>query len=77
MVEKYRPDKLQDFLEEKGICEQIAHDFFVNDISGDLFLLLNKSEIKELAPKLSDRIKLRELIKKVGFMVWTDFIDIT
>ena len=43
--------------------------FFVNDISGDLFLLLNESEIKELAPKISDRIKLRVLIKKVGFMV--------
>ncbi len=28
MVEKYRPDELQDFLEEQGICEQVAHDFF-------------------------------------------------
>ena len=59
-------EELEQFLEENCISAQVACNFFLNEISGQQFLLLTELEIKELAPKISDRIKLRELIKKVG-----------
>ena len=35
-----------------------------NEVTGECFLLLTEQEIKELAPKIGDRVKLRQLISK-------------
>ena len=70
MVEKLSMEELETFLEEQCISAQVTNQFSSNEISGEQFLLLTELEIKELAPKIGDRVKLRELIKKVCLTMW-------
>ena len=48
--------QLQRFLIDKGFGEQVASNFQENEIDGAV-----KEQLKEVAPKISERIKLKKL----------------
>lgn len=56
--------ELTEFLLENRISEDVADTFTKNEVTGECFLLLTEMEIKELAPRIGDRVKLRQLITK-------------
>ena len=64
MVEQLTVSDLFDFLEDSGISAQITNAILENDVGGKELLCLSEEEIKELAPKIGDRVKLRSLISK-------------
>ena len=55
--------ELGKLLEEHRIAE-VVDAILDNEVTGECFLLLTEQEIKELAPKIGDRVKLRQLISK-------------
>ena len=63
-MEDLLPMELYDFLLQNGLPEDVSREFVNNEITGEGLLLLSEMEIKELAPKIGDRIKLRKLINK-------------
>ena len=56
--------ELGKLLEEHRIAEEVVDAILDNEVTGECFLLLTEQEIKELAPKIGDRVKLRQLISK-------------
>ena len=38
--------------------------FIENEVMGESILLLTEMEIKELAPRIGERVKLRQLVNK-------------
>ena len=63
-MENLREEELENFLQENGCSETMINAVRENNLRGSDLLLLTEAEVKELAPKLGDRAKLRELIKK-------------
>ncbi len=56
--------QLANFLSEQGISQSVADAFLENEVTGKAFLALTELEVKELASKIGERVKLRELIKQ-------------
>lgn len=54
------PDvQLKQFLLDEGFSEQVSNNFQENEIDGALFCEMTEEHMKEVAPKISDRIKLK------------------
>ncbi len=62
MVESFSSVELASFLEDNGVSEEVVEAFLENDIEGNQFLSLSELEVKELAPKIGHRVKLRQII---------------
>ncbi len=45
---------------DSGVADAVVD----NDISGELLVELTEAEIKEIAPKIGDRVRLRKLISQ-------------
>lgn len=54
-------EELRDFIEERGVCEEIAENFERIRISGKAFLKLTEDDVKELVPIIGVR---REILKE-------------
>ena len=67
-MEEYSCTELSDYLLDEGICQSVAEAFFDNNITGKAFLALTELEVKELAPKIGERVKLREILSKVSWL---------
>ena len=54
------------YLIDKGFCEQVAENFLENEINGAVFLEMEMEEqhLKEVAPKIRDRINLKKFQQK-------------
>ena len=52
---------LSSFLLSKDFSQSVVESFKENEIDGQLFLIMNNDHLKEVAPKLVDRIKLQKL----------------
>ena len=63
IMDKLSCTELGHLLDEKGLCG-VADAVVDNDISGELLVELTEAEIKEIAPKIGDRVKLRKLISQ-------------
>ena len=63
IMEKLSCVELGRLLEEKGLSE-VAEAFIDNDVNGECLVELTELEVKELAPKIGDRVKLRRLISQ-------------
>lgn len=59
-----------DFLLEKGIHEEVASLFISNRITGSAFLRLSEDDIKELTPRIGNRILVKELLKEVSKVLY-------
>lgn len=59
-----------DFLLEKGIHEEVASLFISNRIIGSAFLRLSEDDIKELTPRIGNRILVKELLKEVSKVLY-------
>ena len=59
-----------DFLLEKGIHEEVASLFISNRITGSAFLRLSEDDIKELTPRIGNRILVKELRKEVSKVLY-------
>ncbi len=55
--------KLQELLLNKGL-QDVATAVDNNEVTGQCLLELTEGEIKKLAPKIGDRVKLRKLINE-------------
>ena len=44
----------------KGISEDVAENFQEHGIDGETFLLMSDDELKEVAPRMADRMKLKK-----------------
>ena len=64
VMEKLSCIELSDFLLKNGISRSVVDNFTTNEVTGECFILLTEMEIKELAPRIGDRVKLRQLITK-------------
>ncbi len=56
--------ELADFMLDNGISESVIDNFVTNEVTGECCIQLTEMEMKELAPKIGDRVKLRQLITK-------------
>ncbi len=56
--------ELADFMLDNGISESVIDNFVTNKVTGECCIQLTEMEMKELAPKIGDRVKLRQLITK-------------
>ncbi len=56
--------ELVDFMLDNGISESVIDNFVTNEVTGECCIQLTEMEMKELAPKIGDRVKLRQLITK-------------
>ncbi len=56
--------ELVDFMLGNGISESVIDNFVTNEVTGECCIQLTEMEMKELAPKIGDRVKLRQLITK-------------
>ena len=52
----------------EGFSDELAESVFNNGLTDRELILLTTEEIKELAPRIKDRVDLREYIKKLK--VW-------
>ncbi len=57
-------DELTKFMRNNGIPESVVGNFASNEVTGECCLQLTGMEMRELAPKIGDRVKLRQLITK-------------
>lgn len=57
--------EVKEHLLERGIPETVAEDFSKNMICGQAFFNLTEDDLKELAPMIGVRTKLREMMGKV------------
>ena len=53
--------QLHQFLLDKGYSEQIATNFLENGINGAVFSQMTDEHLKDLAPRMVDRITLKAL----------------
>lgn len=62
--ELFSPSDVCDFLKEKvpGVSESVLERVIDHKIDGDVFLQLNDDYVKELAPLLGDRLKVRKAL---------------
>lgn len=56
--------ELTEFMRDNGIPESVVGNFASNEVTGECCLQLTEMEMKELAPKIGDRVKLRQLLTK-------------
>ncbi len=49
---------------DNEISESVIDNFVINEVTGECCIQLTEMEMKELAPKIGDRVKLRQLITK-------------
>ena len=65
--EHLSPSKVSDFLRETvpGISEDVLENVIDHKIDGEVFLDLNDVYLKEIAPLLGDRLKIRRAITSV------------
>lgn len=65
-------DAMMGFLISKGVCEEVAENFHVNQVSGEAFLKLTEEDLKELVPLIGTRTKIRSILEdcnKVGLNI--------
>lgn len=55
------PEGLVQFLSSKNLGSGVVDNFKENGISGEAFLLMDEDHLKEVAPRLLDRIYLKEI----------------
>ena len=74
------PDEVCDFLKEQipSISDNIVQKIKEHKIDGDIFLALNDEYLREIAPLLGDRLKMKHAIatalartSTVSFSVYT------
>ena len=56
-------NEFADYLDEKGIGEEVVKSFKENEICGATFLELQNDELKELVPVVGIRVKVRKLLE--------------
>lgn len=57
-------DAFGDYLLEKGLHEDVVATIINNRICPETFLDLTESDLKELAPTIGDRIRLRNILEE-------------
>lgn len=55
--------EFNDYLKRKGFSNDVLESFLLNEISGNIFLLMEEDELKELIPITGYRIKIKQLLK--------------
>ena len=55
-------EEFSDYLLAKGLHEDVVSKIVGNRIDGQLFISLSEDEVKELAPVIGDRIRLRKIL---------------
>lgn len=53
-----------EYLLEKGLHEDVVATIISNRICDETFLALTESDLKELAPTIGDRIRLRNILEE-------------
>ena len=53
--------ELADFLLSKGVPTEVADNFKMHGIDGGLFLSMSEEHLKEIAPRIVDRITLKKI----------------
>ena len=53
-----------EYLLEKGLHEDVVATIISNRICSETFLALTESDLKELAPTIGDRIRLRNILEE-------------
>ncbi len=61
-IQEYSVDQLSDFLQDKGIGEDILSTLRENRVGGDVFLELTESDLRELVKPLGEWKALQKLI---------------
>ena len=63
---QYDYQQLADYLRREGMRMEVAKSFEDNLIDGEAFVSMTEEDLKELVPVISDRIKMRKLIKMLS-----------
>ena len=66
-LEKFSPEEVRDYVsDELPFIESSVLDKIVeHKINGETFLLLNDEYLREIAPLLGDRLKIKKIIVKL------------
>jgi len=63
------PEELGYFLQECGLQDDIASAVVQHNISGAAFIELTEDDLKELIPRIGDRIAIRRVVKRIRDLV--------
>lgn len=68
-------EDVEEYLEDKGISDDIVRNFRRNLVTGAAFLRLTEEDLRELVPLVGERTILRELLKQnkqvcLIYMLW-------
>ena len=63
-MESLKDSELREYLLDCGCSEGVCNLVAANELTGQQLLQLTPEEIKEIAPKLEDRVQLRRLLDK-------------
>ena len=61
-MESLTCEELAEFFADNGISLDVVRAIEANEITGEGFLSLSELEVKEIAPKIMERVKLRKLV---------------
>ena len=74
-VESMECEEFADYLLAKGLHEEVVSNIVANRIDGLLFVGLSEDEIKELAPAIGDRIRLRKILDEERGKVYNKILS--
>ena len=63
-LSSFTPQEISDFVKNEipGLSEDVLTSIVSHKIDGEVFLALNEEYLREIAPFLGDRIKLKKVI---------------
>ncbi len=78
VMEGWSCEHLKEFLQRRGLYE-VATAVLDNEVTGQCLLECTALEMKELAPKIGDRVKLRRIINEnqVSLLNYTSPLSIS
>lgn len=68
---KFSPEDVTSFLEENvpGISSDVLSNIITQKIDGEILSELSDSDMREIAPLLGDRLKIKKVIRKLTTIV--------
>lgn len=69
-IKEMSVSELSSFLARSGIKDEVVKRVKEEDITGDIFLHLSNENLKDVAPKLADRVRLTQLQERLSGKVY-------
>lgn len=60
-IDRLSPEDFLQFLSSKNFSDDVVDKFMANGVDGETFLQMSDELLKEVAPRIVDRVKLKKL----------------